>query len=305
MPDLRRDLLSGRELVVAPRRGARPHEARGGAPVTCPFCPGNEAETPQAVLELRRPGAARWSVRVVPNLYPIVENAHEVIVETPEHGSEMSLLAPEELILVLQAYRERYRALLAEPGSRYVALFKNKGAAAGNSLVHPHSQIVALLAVPEEVRRMTARWRRHYRRYSACLLCDAIARERKQATRVIQETRQFIAYVPPGGPIPGEALIAPLEHSADFGSTTDDALEAFAQVLGGLIGSLRDAGDPAYNLLLRTWPRDALSDPGLHWYAEVVPRTSVYGGFELVTGVNVATTTPEEDVRLYRGSSGS
>lgn len=304
MPDLRRDPLSGRQIVVAPRRGARPHETRGGAPVTCPFCPGNEAETPRAVLELPRAGAAGWSVRVVPNLYPIVEKAHEVIVETPQHGSEMSLLAPEELNLVLQAYRERYRALLAEPGNRYVALFKNKGAAAGNSLVHPHSQIVALPAVPDDVRRMTVRWRRHYRRYSACLLCDAIARVRKQATRVIQETRHVIAYVP-DGPNPGEALIAPLGHSADFGSTTDDALEAFAQVLAGLLGRLREAGDPAYNLLLRTWQKDALSDPALHWYAEVVPRTSVYGGFELATGVNVATTTPEEDVKLYRGSSDS
>ena len=73
----------------------------------CPFCPGNEENTPPEILAYRpdgsRPNTKGWTLRVVPNRYPalMIEGnldreghgmydkmngvgAHEVIIETPD-----------------------------------------------------------------------------------------------------------------------------------------------------------------------------------------------------------------------------
>ncbi len=180
MSEVRHDALSGDTVILAPVRGGRPH-SNGPRDPSCPFCPGQEHETPPALLELSlAESPSSWFVRVFPNLYPIVSKpdetmemlpgarpvggAHEVIVETPRHDQEMAQRTPEELELTLQAYRERLNALLTQPGIRYVSVFRNKGAMAGSSLAHPHSQIIALSYVPAAIANTVRRWRRHHTR---------------------------------------------------------------------------------------------------------------------------------------------
>ena len=89
VPELRRDELSGRWVLLAPGRAARPHTSRSSVPDApdadvCPFCAGNEQLTPPEVYRTGggAPDTPGWRVRVVPNLYPIVGGA-----EARQHGT--------------------------------------------------------------------------------------------------------------------------------------------------------------------------------------------------------------------------
>ncbi len=139
MPELRKDPVLGRWIIISRERSKRPTDflvekaqVTGGF---CPLCPGNESTTPPEVLAFRHdknghkdsPG---WQVRVVPNKYPalVIEGdldkegeglydkmngigAHEVIVESPKHDKDFTYLAPHDMALVFQAFRNRINDL--------------------------------------------------------------------------------------------------------------------------------------------------------------------------------------------------
>ena len=75
MPELRKDPIVGRWVIVAKSRAKRPHDFINQPTLHagrfCPFCEGNEDKTPGEVLAYRNPGAGAngkgWRVRVVPN----------------------------------------------------------------------------------------------------------------------------------------------------------------------------------------------------------------------------------------------
>jgi UDPglucose--hexose-1-phosphate uridylyltransferase len=171
--ELRHDLLTGRLVLLAPGRRARPDthapidtrgspSGAGSEPSRpCPFCPGNEHDTPPEVARVPPgpPDTPGWRVRVVPNLYPIVGGpdagpgaggAHEVIVLSPDHGATFGDLADDQAIDVLTMMRERARTHAAA-GRAHSQLLINQGRAAGGSIEHPHAQLLALDFVPPAV----------------------------------------------------------------------------------------------------------------------------------------------------------
>lgn len=325
-PELRRDPLSGEWVIVSPGRGYRPHSAAGPSPAqgsreeqaACPFCPGNESETPPALLTLPEAGSGEpWSVRVVPNRFPAVSpegqgatgseplfrskparGFHEVIVETPRHDQEAPARRPAQVRLMIEAYRQRLAALMARPEIAYVVVFKNRGLAAGTSLDHPHSQVVALSQVPGEVRRRVQTARRHYRRTGRCLVCDLVAAERKDGRRLIFEADGFLAYAPFAAAAPYETLLVPLEHGAALTAASPATERGLATSLQSLLRKLdRTLDVPPFNLILRTAPKPWLTDPALHWYAQLVPRLSRAAGFELGSGVRINMVAPEAAAR--------
>ena len=85
------DIKTQRWIVISPVRQARPDEEREMAkPRVCPFCEGNEKETPPEILrigvgEKDTPG---WKIRVVPNKFPITD-IHEVIIHSPDHNKDI------------------------------------------------------------------------------------------------------------------------------------------------------------------------------------------------------------------------
>ncbi|MET1003550.1 MAG: galactose-1-phosphate uridylyltransferase, partial [Acidimicrobiia bacterium] len=107
MPELRDDSLTGARVIVAPGRSARPDAFRVQAPASpaavasCPFCAGNEHETPPEVARTGsgQPETPGWRVRVVPNKYPIVgeglAGAHEVVIFSPAHNRSFADLDPD------------------------------------------------------------------------------------------------------------------------------------------------------------------------------------------------------------------
>ena len=180
MPELRKDPITGRWVIISTERGKRPHEFLRESVVAtdaknCPFCVGNEAKTPPEILVYGRNGGGAntpgWSIRVVPNKFPALGiegeldregeglfdkmngiGAHEVIIESPEHAASLATLPERAVEDVLWGYRDRMLDLKNDKRFRYVLIFKNHGEAAGATIDHPHSQLIALLIVPRRVR---------------------------------------------------------------------------------------------------------------------------------------------------------
>jgi UDPglucose--hexose-1-phosphate uridylyltransferase len=334
MTELRFDALKGRWVNVAPERAARPTDLDDRTR-PCPFCPGNEAMTTPEVVAIRPQGGEAngpgWSVRVVTNLYPALEphldptrrdvgvhqvmpgaGRHEVVIETPEHQSDLDRMPPDQVARFLRVLWSRLVNLEEDPAVAYVLVFRNWGRAAGASLAHPHSQILSLPVVPELVAREVTRSVAHLRRTNQRLASDLLATEQEDPVRVVLESEHFIAFVPFAAAYPGEIAVYPLEPAASFREIGEAALRELGTTLQDLLGRLKRAfDDPPYNFVLHTAPNPvatetaALADPdeidaAYHWHLEIVPRLPRVDGFEWSTGLHVSTLTPEEAARRLR-----
>ena len=303
---------------MAPTRSLRPHteeqlpRRRLGPEhlAECPLCSGNEQQTPPETLTMTmRDTHQPWSVRVVPNLYPIVSptadearggkrrtatGIHEVVVETPFHNQELPDREPAHVRLFVDAIEARLRELEARTKTQHVVAFKNKGKEAGTSLEHPHSQIVALDFVPQSVRQGVQIARRHFRSSGDCLLCSIVAEERQDGTRIVFEGNGFVAFAPYASSSAGEVLLVPLTHAPSFNATSSDDRGRLTFSLIALLRGVRDAfDDPAYNLLLHTAPKRWHDDAALHWYWQLTPRLTRTAGLELATDLNINPLAPE------------
>jgi UDPglucose--hexose-1-phosphate uridylyltransferase len=320
-PEFRRDPVTGRWVVVAPERSLRPmaldhseplHRDAGGA-VPCPFCPGQEHDTPDEVLALRDESGA-WRLRVVPNKFPAVRETsppvatgglelfqrlpasgrHEVVIETPDHGASPATLSDVQFRAVFRAYRERLLAHAADPSLEYAAVFKNVGAEAGASIGHTHSQIIATPLVPDSIRLELDRSAAYFADHDRCVFCDLIAAERTAGERVVAESDRMIAFAAYAPRFAYETWVLPKAHASRYEPAGDDLLAELADVMKRVVTALdRMLAFPAYNWFLHTAPLRSAELPHYHWHFEVMPRTARPAGFEWSTGCFVTAVSPE------------
>jgi UDPglucose--hexose-1-phosphate uridylyltransferase len=329
MPELRRDVVSGRWVIIATERAARPTDfTRGREPVAsdrdrCPFCPGREDQTPPEIYAVRDSGTRDgpgWKVRVVPNKYPALRiegelvaegaplfermdavGAHEVIVETPEHDTHLGLLPADHVAEVLRAYRERYVDLDRDPRFQYALLFRNHGRTAGASLSHPHSQLIALPVLPRRVEEELEVARRYFAEHARCLYCEVAAEEMRRGERVVYENDAFLAYEPHASRFPFETWVLPKFHQASFGALGDEELPALAEVLGSALHKLHVAlENPPYNFIVHSAPYASLPEHLYHWHIEIMPRLTSVAGFEWGTGFYINVVPPEHAAGFLR-----
>ncbi len=298
---LRRDPLTGAWTIVAPRREERPHDAGGGdaeaAPRPCPFCAGNEGLTPPEV-DVMRPGGGPadgpgWTVRVVPNKFPVLEGGHEVVIHSPRHDVPLHRQSLGEVTDVVAMYQRRIAALSAA-GAAAVTVILNQGHAAGASLAHPHSQVFATPIVPPVLVRELEQLRRHELKYGRCLLCDLIGTVVDEGSLLVFDG-PIVAWTPAAARWPYELRLAPAAHEPDV---LDADPRTLAAALRRALGALAAATAAApFNAWLHTVPRatgepDDEPRPPFHWHLEVAPRTTTMAGFELGTGIGVNTVEP-------------
>ena len=309
MPELRKDALSGRWVLLAPGRAARPGafspaatDERDAA-TDCPFCPGNEHETPPEVARTGEggPDTPGWRVRVVPNLYPFVggddagpgaTGAHEVVILSPAHDRSLARLADGEAIEAVKVLRDRVRHHLGA-GRAYVQAAINHGPAAGASIAHPHAQVIALDFVPPAVAAALERVNA-----AGDDLVAAAAAAAPGAGLAVGEG-PAPAWCPEAASAPYEMRVAHRSTRARFDEATDPEIAVVTRATREAIARL-DAllGDPSYNLVVHTAPP---GPPGFfHWYVEVQPRVAVLAGFELGTGIYVNVVAPADAAAQLR-----
>jgi UDPglucose--hexose-1-phosphate uridylyltransferase len=327
--ELRKDPVIGRWVIIAGERGQRPNPFRqyptaveSGEP--CPFCPGHEAMTPPEVLVYRRDGSGadgpRWSVRVVPNRFPALRiegsldkraeglydmmrgvGAHEVVIETPEHGVEPSQYGTRQMVEVVNAYRDRITDLLHDARFRYVLVFKNHGAAAGATLAHAHSQIIALPAVPVRIETELQGAGQYYDYRGRCIYCDILSQETADGRRLVVQNADFVAFTPFASRFPFEVSIMPRGHDALFWTLSKHQMEGLAEILQDVLRRLKLVlRDPPYNYVIHTAPPGYSHPERYHWQVEVLPKLIQVAGFEWGSGFFINPTPPEEAAASLR-----
>ena len=335
--ELRQDIVTGEWVVVATGRARRPHAfSRRGVPERphskrgCPF----ERIESKAILVYDRRGERfrltpkdrrylerHWWLEVVPNKYPAFRASnvcplpaavgphrrlegggfHEVVV-TRDHARPLARMSAGEAATVIRAYRERYLALKDEECVEYISIFHNHGYDAGATLSHPHSQIIAIPVIPPDIGRSLSGSAAYYRRHRRCVHCAMIAFERRDGRRVIYENGDFIVFCPYVSRSAFEVRIFPKRHQPEFEAVGDRDVIAAADALRSALAKLeRGLGDPAYNFFIHTAPTaDGGRMPHYHWHIEIVPKTAVWAGFEIGTGIQISTTSPEAAGRYLR-----
>lgn len=330
MPELRKDPITGRWVIIATDRNKRPYDYRREAQPkrtdasTCPFCPGHEAETPSEIDALRPDGSSRntpgWTVRAVPNKYPALRiegelnreglgvydkmngvGAHEVIIETPYHHEDLVDLDEHRIDEVLRVCQSRINDLMNDERFRYVLLFKNQGERAGASLEHAHMQLIATPVVPKRVLEELEGARYYYNHRERCIFCDIIRQELSDGDRLVDQTPRFVALSPYAGCFPFEVWIMPKQHQAAFRSVTDALRFEFATLLKRVLMRHKLAlGDPPFNYMFHSSPFGLEKNPEYHWHLEIIPRLTSIAGFEWGSGFYINPTAPEESASILR-----
>jgi UDPglucose--hexose-1-phosphate uridylyltransferase len=329
MPELRKDPVTGRWVIIATDRARRPSDfIREPVPPTttrfCPFCYGNEQKTPPEILAYRSNGCAPnqsgWTLRVVPNKFPVLGiegdlsrqgegmfdkmsgiGAHEVIIETPEHELTLAEMAERQVEDVLWAFRDRVQDLKRDRRFRYILVFKNHGEAAGASLEHPHSQLIALPVIPKKVKEEVDGAKLYFDFKERCVFCDIVRQELLAGVRVVAETDRFLALEPYAPRFPFETWIVPKRHESHFEDSDQPTLQNLAWVLRSTLRKIDKVLErPAYNFVLHSAPVQEPSLAHYHWHIELMPKLTKMAGFEWGTGFYINPTPPEESAKFLR-----
>ena len=285
------DGLTGDVTFVSAPRADRPDEYRNGAAKSCPFCPGNESETPPEVASTRN-GDGTWLVRAFKNKFPTVrppEGDHEVIVDSRDHLGEITALG-------VKMWHDRYIAALANLPDATPVLFKNSGAYAGATIVHPHTQLLVLRTEIPRWLEMQNRAAVYRASRKGCIWCDEIAHAREDRS-LVWEDELYVAYARPEARFAGTLTIAPRTCEPSWGALVPSEINALGVHLVRASDVLHERGS-AFNLAVVADPHAAAG--AFHWHIEIVPRLSTLAGFELSTGIFVKSGTAQESAQLWR-----
>ncbi|MDP3795407.1 MAG: DUF4921 family protein [bacterium] len=323
--ELRQDLVSGDWVLIATGRGKRPHDFRvekhgtlRQSPADCPF------EDPQATGHgaplLTLPEEGRWLVQAVPNKFPAVAHGecsvthkhgpyawwegvgfHEVIIYR-DHAKALADFSDEEIAMALEAFRQRYIAHREDDCIEYISLFHNHGTEAGASIAHPHSQIIAIPVIPPDVGRSLKGSRAYFEAQGSCVHCAILTFECETRERLIEETEHFVAFAPYASRTSFEVRIFPKKHTPSFRQTDPVELREAAILLRNVLKRLKTGlNDPALNFFIHTAPVRGEDFPYYHWHIEIIPKTAIWAGFELGTGIEISTIAPEGAAKHLKG----
>lgn len=330
LAELRRDPIVGRWVIVDTDHPNKPedfeheqHTWRGGV---CPFCYGNESLTPPEIECIRDPDTSPntpgWQVRVVSNKFPALQiegdldrrglgiydmsngiGAHEVLIETPYHHKDIPDLLNEEVEKIISMCCRRSIDLVKDKRFKYLMIFKNYGPAAGASLEHPHTQLIALPMVPKNPAEEIEGCREYFEYRERCIFCDIIRQETQEKERIILENKYFLSFCPFVSRFPFEIWITPKRHSGYFCDMHPEEILQLASILKETISKVKNVfANPAYNFIIRSSPVNG--DGGIdyyHWHIEFMPKLTRVAGFEWGTGFYVIPTPPELAAKYLRG----
>ena len=328
MPELRKDPIIGRWVIISTERGKRPVDYEIPAPAashgSCPFCYGHEHLTTPEIMAVRPPETAPnspgWQLRVIANKYPALRvegeleksgeglydkmsgiGAHEIIVEMPEHNRLLSDLDTLHIQNILSAYVSRMQDLKRDTRLKYLMIFKNQGYRAGASLEHSHSQLIATPIVPKTINEELAGAQEYYSYKERCVFCDIVKQETEDRRRLVLENDRFISIAPFAARFPFECWLLPKRHESNFESITPSDLALLASILKDTLLRIKaSVSNPPYNLVLHTAPCQMSGLQHFHWHMEIMPRLTRVAGFERGTGFYINPTPPEDYAKFLR-----
>ncbi|MFO0752059.1 MAG: galactose-1-phosphate uridylyltransferase [Thermodesulfovibrionales bacterium] len=326
MPELRLNMISREWVIIAKEKGKKPEDFIGPREKkrhpefveTCPFCPGNEARTPDERYRIHDGGA--WKVRVVLNKFSILSKegdkirsssgmkrsinavgSHEVIIETPAHNLTIATMPSDQVRDILHAYRNRFLEAYRDPRIEHVILFKNSGAVSGTAIDHPLSQLAGIPITPHQVRDRIEGAMRFFDDTGECVQCRTIADELSDGTRVLMNTDHFVSFVPYAAVSPFHIWIFPKRHSGSFGTVSPEETDDLALHLKTVLSKIyHGLVNPDFNYVIKSGRPSQAGSEYIHWYLTVIPRVAMTSGFELGTGMFINPLVPEVSAEFLR-----
>jgi UDPglucose--hexose-1-phosphate uridylyltransferase len=328
MPELRKDPVTDRWVIIASDRGNRPIDfpeiKEKSKKNLSPFASGNEDMTPPEIFAIREqssaPDSPGWSLRVIPNKYPALKvegelsrqgegifdmmngvGAHEVIIETPDPQKNFVDLDNNAIRDIFRVFRERILDLKKDIRLKYAIVFKNKGFPAGASLEHSHSQLIATPIIPKTVAEELEGASSYYQLKERCIFCDIIRQEIKDNVRIVYEEELFVAIEPFAPRFPFETWVLPKKHFSHYETINDDHILHLAITIKTVLQKINIAlQSPAYNFVIHTAPMQEKPMNDYHWHLELMPKLTNVAGFEWGTGFYINHTSPEEAARYLK-----
>ncbi len=328
--ELRYDLSSGDWVVVASGRAKRPEMFKGEKRLKekesqekCPFC---DKDNFGQILAIFKDGKQvndwtdDWSTISVANKFPAFvpsetlekryENSlyqtmnavgyHEVVI-TRDHYKSLGELSVEKVREVFALYRQRYEELKEKKHVNYVSIFHNHGKEAGASIAHPHSQIVTTPLIDIDLNKALAKGREHYENQKSCVYCRMNEWEREKQDRIVYENDLFLALCPFASKAAFQVIISPKKHLAYFEKITEEELDHLADAFSAVLSKLyKGLEDPPYNFYLHCAPCDGMDHGYYHWHWTILPKTSIWAGFELGARMEISTIKPEKAAEYLR-----
>jgi UDPglucose--hexose-1-phosphate uridylyltransferase len=293
----------------------------------CPLCPGHEGGRPTL---LALPSEGPWQVRVTPHLDPLYRiegepsrqaegiydkmrliGAHEIIVETPEHNRPLAQLSDEQIERVLQAYAQRIQDLKRDSRFKYVTVFKNHGAVAGQEWTHSHSQVTATTFVPRRILYELRASREWHAEKERCVFCDIVRQEEKQARRIVDTQGDYVALCPYASRVPYEVWMLDRRHNSLFEQPRPGANRRNLAVLLGRTLRRISKIAPAYHFAVHTSPNTSLKGgefrgfwktiaEDYHWHIEILPIVETRSKSYSIKEVYFNALLPEEAAEKLR-----
>ena len=325
--ELRQDIVTGDWVVVSTIREKRPDEfvkkdeeqTEGSS--ECLFCdPEGSGQEKDTLIYFTSDGG--WSLRVFPNKFPAFTRPsggvmkhkeegpyfwmdsvgyHEVVV-TRDHYKHIGQMEPLEVAEILDAYQSRYIDLMNKKSVNYIDIFHNHGKTAGASIAHPHSQLMAIPVVSPYVKSELDGAENYHRQNKSCVYCTMVGWEKEKKERVVFENDEFLVFCPFASRANFETWVVPKKHKPYF-----ERMNQNDKILGG--EALHEAvrriskglNNPDFNFYIHTSPCNGRDYPHYHWHIEILPKTNIWAGFEISTGVEIITIAPEKAADFLRG----
>jgi UDPglucose--hexose-1-phosphate uridylyltransferase len=324
--ELRKDPITRSWVLVGddiPETASKPSAA-------CPFCPGAREKT-QQISSRSGPRGGTWAARAVvhPGAVYHIEGeaerrgqgmydhmsplgAHEVLLENARHDRQLWDADEDEIQQFLLLIAQRIQDLKGDARFRYISVFKNFGAPAGQEFEHPQAQLTATTFIPRRVLYELRAAYDFYRQKERCVFCDIVTQELTESQRLVEVRGDFVALCPYASRTPYETWILPRPH--------DSAFERFALARPG---SMRDLGGllkrtlerirtitDSFHLVLHTSPnRDHASaslgywktlDEDYHWHIEILPILASKAKSYTFKEVYYSPVSPESAARRLR-----
>lgn len=328
MSQFRQDPVSEDWIIIAPGRKSRPADFKHAKPErtpspreTCPFEDLQKSENLPILDSF--PDEKNWELAVIPNKFPAIQvnndcanegvsgpykivegvGRHELVI-TRDHDRNITALSKEELRNLFLIFRKRFKFFENDACSNYASLFQSYGPTAGGSLYHPHYQMLALPIVPPDIRRSLEGSLKYYRKKGDCVHCGIVKFELQNGTRIIYEDDGVVALAPFASRAPYEVRIFPKQHQSRFEESSDEVLFCAADALVRVLTAIKERlGDPDYNFFLHTSPFHGKQEYShYHWHMEIIPKLSLFGGFEWSTGIDINSVDPDEAAELLRSA---
>jgi UDPglucose--hexose-1-phosphate uridylyltransferase len=268
---------------------------------SCRFCP-DSGRAPQLISNVPGSQGLPWTARAVVHPAPLYHvegeparrgdglydrmrlvGAHEVLVENPKHDRHLWIAGDGEIEPFLLLAAQRIQDLKRDGRFKYVSIFKNYGASAGQEFEHPNSCLTATTFVPRRVLYELRACREYFQQKERCVFCDIISQEMRQDQRVLEVCGDFIALGPYAPRVPYETWILPVIHEAAFerfGLNRSGTMHDLAALLRHTLRRIRTMTED-FHLVLHTSPNSLhpsatmgywkTLDEDYHWHIEILP----------------------------------